>query len=119
MINFYKRAYEIKHQAGIFLAIAVVASLFLLTSCSMPKIAAIPEQDSDILTGEIGADRVVTLSDESKTFTCSGTYKVVKNTVSCEGKEGELILNSGMDLWRPDSLVLVTLPYQMKDIPTL
>ena len=34
-------------------------------------------------------------------------------------KEGELILNSGSDLWRPDDLVLVTLPYQMKDFPRL
>ncbi len=34
-------------------------------------------------------------------------------------KAGELILNSGMDLWRPEYLVLVPLPYQMKDLPTL
>lgn len=34
-------------------------------------------------------------------------------------KQGELILNSDMNLWRPDALVLVTLPYEMKDLPTL
>ena len=34
-------------------------------------------------------------------------------------KEGELTLNSGMDLWRPADLALVTLPYKMRDIPTL
>ena len=34
-------------------------------------------------------------------------------------KAGDLILNSGMDLWRPDYLVLVTLPYKMKDLPML
>jgi hypothetical protein len=34
-------------------------------------------------------------------------------------KGGELILNSNQDLWRPDSLALVTLPYTVKDLPTL
>ncbi|MCH8296167.1 hypothetical protein IH992_34240 [Candidatus Poribacteria bacterium] len=34
-------------------------------------------------------------------------------------KAGELILNSSKDLWRPDFLFLVTLPYKMKDLPTL
>ncbi|MBI1930892.1 hypothetical protein HYR99_42425 [Candidatus Poribacteria bacterium] len=34
-------------------------------------------------------------------------------------KAGELILNSDTDLWRPEYLVLVPLPYQMKDLPTL
>lgn len=34
-------------------------------------------------------------------------------------KEGELTLNRGPDLWRPDDLALITLPYLMKDLPTL
>jgi len=34
-------------------------------------------------------------------------------------KRGELILNSGIALLKPDYLVLVTLPYKMKDFPTL
>ena len=34
-------------------------------------------------------------------------------------KAGELIRNSNTDLWRPEFLDLVTLPYQMKDLPTL
>jgi hypothetical protein len=34
-------------------------------------------------------------------------------------KEGELILSSNRDLWRPEFLALVTLPYKVKDLPTL
>ena len=34
-------------------------------------------------------------------------------------KEGELTLNSDTDLWRPEFLALVTLPYHMKDLPIL
>ena len=34
-------------------------------------------------------------------------------------KGGELILNSNQDLWRPEYLALVTLPYAVKDLPTL
>jgi hypothetical protein len=34
-------------------------------------------------------------------------------------KSGDLILNSHKDLWRPELLALVTLPYKMKDLPTL
>ena len=34
-------------------------------------------------------------------------------------KAGELTLNSSKDFWRPDLLALVTLPYKIKDFPTL
>jgi hypothetical protein len=34
-------------------------------------------------------------------------------------KAGELILSSNRDLWRPEFLDLVTLPYKMKDFPVL
>jgi hypothetical protein len=81
-----------KHQKNIFTIIAAIFSALLLASCVTVKVAAIPEKGGEILTGNISSDKVITISNKSGDISCSGNYKLVKNSVSCENKKWEATL---------------------------
>ena len=62
--------------------------VFFLVGCELPDIALVPEEHGNILHGNITADKVITVSNQEGTLTCSGKYQLTKNPSGCIGKEG-------------------------------